>query len=81
MLSFKEGVFLQIVENEGICVDMNTGKYIRLNETATYIVNCLLNKEETDALQELLTYYNVDEDKLKRDIYKIKSQLTDLGIF
>jgi hypothetical protein len=81
MLSFKEGVFLQIVDDEGICVDINTGSYIRLNETAANILNCLVSKEESDVMKELTAYYNVDEDKLRKDINKVKLQLHELGLF
>lgn len=69
------------VANETILLDLNTERYISLDDVATRMYHVALAAPTlADATRELATEYRVSEERIATDLENFTSQLVDLGL-
>ena len=81
MLSLNNGIIFTSLEDEGMIVDTNAGKYIYLNQTASDMVQLIIASEsEEDIPQKLATKFNIDQQTVKSHFEDLVSQLVELKL-
>ena len=77
-----EGISITDVEEEGILIDVNKGKYVRINETAFLILKSLLNNDSRERIVEIMTEnYKINKEKAFNDVDVITKKLAGMEIF
>lgn len=86
-MHFKNDISIRKIGDESIiALDSEQGvdytQVISLNETAAFLLNCVIGKEFSieDLVEKLLSEYEVDENTARRDITQIVNQLKQIGI-
>jgi hypothetical protein len=66
---------------EGVVVDMNSGRYLSLNEVALEMVEAIQqSSDEAAVVSRLLGRLDVDQATLVADLAGFKDQLTQYGL-
>jgi len=63
------------IHERGYIFDSRTGDVYLLNETASIIVEGILNNNLDECINNILNEYEIDEDVLRKDVADIRSAL------
>lgn len=81
MLKFKEGIVIKRIDDEGIIVDTNTGRYLAPNRTALEMILAMMESEDyQEVLARLLSLIDVDRQTLKIDLKALVDRLDELDL-
>lgn len=76
MIKFKDNVMVSDLDDEKVLMDIENGYYFSLNESATEIVELLMNGTDTNKTASIISSkYNVDIETIKTDINELIEQL------
>ncbi len=76
MIKFKDTVMVSDLDDEKILMDIENGYYFSLNESATKIVELLINGADIDETAKNISLeYNEDIEIIKADINELLTQL------
>lgn len=80
-MKLKPNFIVRKIASDTVLMDTNdTGKLLRLNETAADILSLLTEELSEDAAAEKLTeLYEIDAETAKKDVARIIENLTLLG--
>ncbi|XPV69674.1 MAG: PqqD family protein [Halarcobacter sp.] len=81
ILSFKEDVIIQKLNEDTILLDLQTEEYFSLDKVGSEIIELFqkgLNQEEV--IQELLMVYDTSEKRLDEDINNLINRLNDKNL-
>jgi hypothetical protein len=74
-------VAMSHLDNEGVLLNLKTGKYFSLNETGVKMWDLLKLHQDTDlVLNAILNEYNAEPDILKQDLNNLVQQLLAEGL-
>lgn len=69
--SFNTDCLKTEIDDEIIVLNTNTGKYLKLNSSSKFILNCIENHlGEKEILKKLCSYYNVSESNAELSLKK-----------
>jgi len=76
-----ETVFAQIIDDEMVLLDMQTENYFGMDNVGATMWH-MIEKHSTlrEVLMELLTYYDVEEEVLKNDLFAFVAKLQNSGL-
>lgn len=76
-----EGLAWQQVEDEIVCLDLSTSKYLSVNPTGAAIWPLLVEGADSDALEEqLVTVFGIDRELAARDAAAFVDELVSRGL-
>jgi hypothetical protein len=77
----EQTVFAQEVDDEMVLLDMNSEKYFGLDSVGAVMWQVIEEKKVLkDVLNELLSYYDVEEERLKQDLLHFVENLQKSGL-
>jgi len=80
-LVLPEDVLISNVEGESVLLNLNSERYFGLDEVGTRMWIRLIGADSIQAAyEELLAEYQVDHERLRRDLRKLISQLVGSGL-
>lgn len=69
--SFNTDCLKTEIDDEVIVLNTNTGKYLKLNSSSKFILNCIENhQDEKEILKKICSYYNVSEENAELSLKK-----------
>jgi hypothetical protein len=69
--SFNTDCLKTEIDDEIIVLNTNTGKYLKLNSSSKFILNCIENYlDEKEILKKICSYYNVSESNAELSLKK-----------
>lgn len=81
MLKLKEGVVTKHIDDEGIIVDTNTGRYLALNRTAMEMISVMIESDDyEEVINRLMNLIDIDRRTLDGDLKALISRLRELGL-
>lgn len=81
MLKLKEGVVAKHIDDEGIIVDTNTGRYLALNRTAMEMISVMIESDDYEGvINRLMNLIDIDRRTLDGDLKALISRLRELGL-
>ena len=82
MPQLRDGVVLEDVnEDEAIMIDLNTGRYISLNRTATMLLRTWVDSGGIPgALEALGGKFDVEQSVIEADLTKLLTSLSELEL-
>ena len=81
MFALKSRVVFKPLENEGIIIDVNTGRYLSLNVSASTMLAALIDHRDVGkAAEALVNVFDVDNRTLRQDLEDLVSQLQELDL-
>jgi len=80
-ITFPDTLFAQEVDGEMVLLDMNSEHYFGLDAVGTDIWRILSEgKSLEETVRELMEIYEVDEERLRRDLERFVNRLIDNGL-
>ena len=80
-VTFADTVFAQEVDGEMVLLDMNSENYFGLDSVGSDIWQAMQEKESLkEVLALLLTQYEVEEARLKEDLFHFTGKLQESGL-
>lgn len=80
-VSVPEHVLSRKLDDELVLLNMHTETYLGLDDVGARFWEVLSESESiNDALEKLLEEYDVEEDRLRRDLAELVSAMTDQGL-
>jgi hypothetical protein len=80
-VKFSEGLFIQEVDGEMVLLDMESENYYGLDAVGSDIWRLLAEgKSLEETVAELLEIYEVEEERLRKDLQAFVTQLVDKGL-
>ncbi|WP_017615905.1 PqqD family peptide modification chaperone [Nocardiopsis salina] len=80
-MKLKEGATYTRADYGVVVLDEHTGKYFRLNETASWVfVHLVASDPPLDLESEYSSRYGVENDVARRDIGLVSERLVSLGV-
>lgn len=79
MLRADARIAWQIVAGEAILLDLDSGRVVGLNETATFIWPRLQSQDEHELLDALVLEFEVDREAARRDLSRFVALLKEHG--
>jgi len=77
----EQTVFAQEVDDEMVLLDMNSENYFGLDSVGAVMWQIIEEKKVLkDVLNELLSYYDVEEERLKQDLLHFVENLQKSGL-
>ena len=77
----EQTVFAQEVDDEMVLLDMNSENYFGLESVGAVMWQVIEEKKVLkDVLNELLSYYDVEEERLKEDLLRFVENLQKSGL-
>jgi len=74
-------VMIRQVGEEAVVLDLNSGRYLGLDDVATRMWQALVGSESVeDAYVQLRGTYRVAPETLRQDLEKLVKELIDLGL-
>jgi hypothetical protein len=81
MITFLKSVMVSRLDEELVLMDTEGGHYFSLNESATEMVDLLMNGTSIEKSAELLSgKYNVSSDEVIKDLNKLITELKSKGL-
>lgn len=78
----REGVIIEVVEDEAILLNLNDNLYYGLDDIATRICQLLVEHGNIETVVgQMLKEYRVDEATLRNDIIKLVEEMERRGLF
>ena len=75
------GVLIQEVDSEMVLLDVDSGRYFELNTMGAEMLRCLQQSGDPEqALQQILSEYDVTRDELEKDFGELLGQLMQQGL-
>ena len=76
-----DGLAWQQVENEIVCLDLSTSRYLSINPTGAAIWPLLVEGAEVDALEsQLVSVFGIEPETAARDVSAFLAALVDRGL-
>lgn len=80
-ISVPSDVLVQEVEGEAVLLNVNSGRYFGLDEVGNRMWVALTTSDTIQAGYEtLLAEYEVEEDRLRRDMHELIEKLLEQGL-
>lgn len=80
-ISIPEDVLFREVDGEAVLLNIDSGKYFGLDEIGTRMWQLLTEHEKIgDVCRRLMGEYEVDEEKLRRDLLDFVEKLSGSGL-
>ena len=81
VLKLKEGIVIKRIDDEGIIVDTNTGRYFAPNRTALEIITAMMESDDNEeVITRLMDLMDVDRRTLEVDLKALVSRLLELSL-
>jgi len=82
MFRLKDGVVVEeVLGEEGIIVNTNTGQYLRTNKTALMMIEAVTRSDSVEtAVEALASITNVDRSVIERDMRSLLARLVQMQI-
>jgi len=80
-ISVPSDVLLQELQGETVLLNLNGGRYFGLDEVGTRMFQTVTSSRSVEeAYKTLLAEYDVDADRLRRDLYGLIEKLVGHGL-
>ena len=81
MLKLKEGIVVKRIDDEGIIVDTNIGRYLAPNRTALEMIMAMMESDDhKEVIARLINLMDVDRRTLEVDLKALVDRLIELGL-
>jgi len=74
----RDHIRFEHIDENGYLFDGVTGYVYLLNETGSIIAENVLNSSKEDAIAQLISQYEVDENEARQDVEEFTTKMEDL---
>ena len=81
MLKLKDGILVKRIDDEGIIVDTNTGRYLAPNRIALEMITAMMDSDNyEEVIARLMNQMDIDRGTIEVDLKVLGNRLVELGL-